>query len=298
MKHRPLHYVAPGLFATIVAAAVLACALLTLSADMRRDALERSLLGAITAHDSTRVDRLLAMGANPNAVATDEPALTWLSLLQRVWNRFRWHEIIRIDRHRKSALALVFQFDMISQSEQPSCDMMAASLLRYGADPDIIDDHGNGPLSKAALRGLHRTLRLLLTHGFDPNKRDINGFPPLACADLPNTLVLLEFSADPNTLAPDGDPPLMLLNTSRSADIARALLRSGADARAISNGGHSAMCRALADLSPGPDRDAVVTMLAERGARLTTEDRTVLADALTPAERNRYMRLVTGEASP
>ena len=54
--------------------------------------------------------------------------------------------------------------------------------MDHGADPDLTDQGGKTPLSKAASYGDLNSVQQLLDHHADPNKPDNQGLPPLAHA--------------------------------------------------------------------------------------------------------------------
>ncbi|MCJ1389673.1 hypothetical protein MMC18_002530 [Xylographa bjoerkii] len=55
-------------------------------------------------------------------------------------------------------------------------------LLELGADPNLLDIEGKGPLHQAALYNNTKTLKLLLEHGVDPTIEDRFGYTPLLSA--------------------------------------------------------------------------------------------------------------------
>ncbi|MCJ1378617.1 Ankyrin repeat domain-containing protein 44 [Xylographa soralifera] len=55
-------------------------------------------------------------------------------------------------------------------------------LLQLGADPNLLNKEGRGPLHEAALHDHTNTLKLLLEHGADPTTEDKLGYTPLLSA--------------------------------------------------------------------------------------------------------------------
>ncbi|MCJ1439262.1 hypothetical protein MMC27_008654 [Xylographa pallens] len=55
-------------------------------------------------------------------------------------------------------------------------------LLKLGADPNLLNKEGRGPLHEAALHNHTHTLKLLLEHGADPTTEDQLGYTPLLSA--------------------------------------------------------------------------------------------------------------------
>ena len=59
----------------------------------------------------------------------------------------------------------------------------ARALLRYGADPALLDTENDAiPLSWAAFFGRPEVVAVLLEHGSAPSQRNKHGLTPLACA--------------------------------------------------------------------------------------------------------------------
>jgi uncharacterized protein len=83
-------------------------------------------------------------------------------------------------------------------------------LLEHGADADDDADNPFGvrPVHAASAAHDHRTMRLLLEAGADPNQRQQGGFVPLHEAahtdDVEMARLLLDHGADPSVAADDG----------------------------------------------------------------------------------------------
>ncbi|HYR70022.1 MAG TPA: ankyrin repeat domain-containing protein [Candidatus Acidoferrum sp.] len=59
----------------------------------------------------------------------------------------------------------------------------ARALLRYGADPALLDTENDAiPLSWAAFFGRPEVVAVLLEHGSAPSQRNKHGLTPLGCA--------------------------------------------------------------------------------------------------------------------
>ena len=110
------------------------------------------------------------------------------------------------------------------------------TLLRYGADPNIIDVQISGPLSNAAAQGHTSCVKLLLDAGANPDpplpKGMRKGGPlNVAARNAKDPLlvkVLLDFGADVNQAGVDGKTALFHAAQKDNASLAILLLENGA----------------------------------------------------------------------
>lgn len=162
-------------------------------------ALDQTLIDAVRYDDRAAVARLVGDGANVNARQADgTTALAWAAMRSNV-------EIAR-------------------------------ALLKAGADPDLANELGIGPLLLAIQNGSAELAELLLANGADPNLARENGETPLmAAARLGQTGVirmLLDHGADTNARDRKfGQTALMW--AAGHPEAVRLLLDRGADPHAV-----------------------------------------------------------------
>lgn len=106
-------------------------------------------------------------------------------------------------------------------------------LLRYGIDPNQIDEFGYTPLVEAAIVENIDITKLLLQHHADPNQQDVTGGTALHWAAENNNHalaeLLLEHGADPNAYNLAGQPVLVMPTLRRQSAMRQLLVRAGAD---------------------------------------------------------------------
>lgn len=126
-------------------------------------------------------------------------------------------------------------------------------LLRYGADPNIIDVQISGALSNAAAQGHTACVKLLLDAGADPDPPLPSGIKkgsPLnvAARNANNALVvkiLLNFRADVNQAGVDGKTALFYAAQKDDARLAILLLEYGAEINVFSSTGDTPLTTAI-----------------------------------------------------
>ena len=96
-----------------------------------------------------------------------------------------------------------------------------------------LDQYGYTPLTEAAIADDVTISALLLSHGADPNQKDITGGTPLQWAVENNNKklcqLLLKHGADPNTYNFAGQPVLVMPILRRQAALKKMLILAGAD---------------------------------------------------------------------
>ena len=106
-------------------------------------------------------------------------------------------------------------------------------LLQHGADKDMADIDGAGPLHVAAQFNHLPMLRFLLEQGADKDKVDNNGYSPLYIAALSGKLAavkcLLENGADKDKAGNKGTTPLYVTAQQGHLPVVRCLVEHGVD---------------------------------------------------------------------
>lgn len=128
-----------------------------------------------------------------------------------------------------------------------------ATLLTYGADPNIIDVQISGPLSNAAAQGHTACVALLLEGGADPDPQLPKGVrkgSPLSvatrnCKDPMVLKKLLDFGANVNQVTVEGNTPLFHAARNDNASFAILLLEHGADINATSTASETPLTTAI-----------------------------------------------------
>jgi len=144
----------------------------------------------------------------------------------------------------------------------------AKLLLMKGADVNAKTVDGRTPLHAAALLPAGApVVTLLLEVGADVDSRSITGTTPLfdaVAAGVENTRPLLDKGANPNAVSQTGATPLM---GTRSSEVVSLLVSRGADVKARSKRGETA----LADAAGRGDLEAV-KLLLDKGADVNAAD--------------------------
>lgn len=128
------------------------------------------------------------------------------------------------------------------------------TLLRYGANPNILDVQLSGPLSNAAAQGHTACVQLLLDAGADPDPSLSHGIKkggPLnvAARNAEDPLlikILLDFGADVNQAGVDGKTALFHAAQNDNASLAIVLLEYGAGLNMASLTGETPLTIAIA----------------------------------------------------
>jgi ankyrin repeat protein len=103
-------------------------------------------------------------------------------------------------------------------------------FLKQGADTETCDHQHQSPLSKASFAGHLEVCQVLLEHGADVKSKDVCNATPLHYARGEEVArLLLKYGADPNALAGGSAPLHTVLDLGRLG-AARALLEYGVDA--------------------------------------------------------------------
>lgn len=132
-------------------------------------------------------------------------------------------------------------------------DYHVATLLRYGADPNIIDCQWSGPVAYSADRNHTVATRLLLEAGAYTDVKIPGGYKigsPLNCAarnasDPLLIKTLLDFGADVDACGVDGRTSLIHAARINKDDFALPLIEAGANINAMSTAGQTPLSTAV-----------------------------------------------------
>jgi len=106
-------------------------------------------------------------------------------------------------------------------------------LLRYGENPNQIDEYGYKPLIEAAIVDHLEISQLLLKQGADPNQQDVTGGTALQWAaennNVPLAKLLLEHGANPNAHNFHGQPILVMPMLRQQTEMRNLLIKAGAE---------------------------------------------------------------------
>ncbi len=171
----------------------------------------------------------------------------------------------------------------VSQKQQKA----AQALLKAGADVNARGMRGSTPLMEAVRVRDLPMVQTLLKAGADVKAKDQEGCTALSLAADPVlgeiVRALLKAGADPNARW-QGKTPIMHALEEQKWDIAKLLLKSGADARAQSDNGFTLLMFALPSfIDGGSDPKAPVQMfqtLLDAGADVKPQDKRNGASAL------------------
>jgi tetratricopeptide (TPR) repeat protein len=180
--------------------------------------------------------------------------------------------------------------------------LLAEYLLRHGADINATNNHGQSLLNAAVYGDDADVVRVLLKHGANPNKPSIDEnsyrcFPVVYVAVLYQQLshasdiltVLLAHGADPDADNSRGVTALSSAIYGTAPDFVQILLKYGvsltADCRVQNQIGSplrgalaSYLAHAPTDRVKAQKAKDIFLMLLERGARLRTEEESLVAD--------------------
>ena len=172
------------------------------------------------------------------------------------------------DEHGKTPLHIAA--DGVNDIPQ-LCDV----LLKYDAKIDAVDEDGNQPLHLACKQDNKETVKLMLSHGANPNAMNKHEQTPLHTAvggkkDCPELCeVLLRHDARINAVDEHGNQSLHLACDAGLTFTVRILLDFNADISAVNNDGQSSLHKAAASQEGCPE---LCQLLIGKGAKVNAMD--------------------------
>ena len=277
----------------VVAVVVFGMASLTVrhTATAADAALNKRLVAAARAGDAEDVRRLLAQGADPNAVDRITPLMAAGTMYEKKQRLDIMRQLFtagaRVNAQADSGeTALTFA----ARFRDPDAILL---LLDHGADPNLAAQTGNSPLLEAMWFGAGERKHLelitpLLARGANPNVRGALG-TPLSLAvrhgSLAMVKLLLDHRADPNLPDNSGTTPLMHAVSRQSlgpdtATILQILVLAGADVNARDPSGNTPF-----SIAESSGNAAMLPLLANLGAKDSQVDPTNRQSSLVAAVR-------------
>ncbi len=152
----------------------------------------------------------------------------------------------------------------------------AERLLAHGADPNLLTDGNQSPLSEAGWfcrnpQQSEKLTALLLEHGANPEQRDIDDNVPLHFMRCLGALrQMLRYDVDVNAQNKQGETPLLVAVREGYDDIAKALIAAGANVNIRNAQGQTLLHLAVLDEDYGNARTA--RLLLKLGADINARD--------------------------
>lgn len=209
-----------------------------LNREIQHERNNANLIAAIKANDTTAVLQALGRGADPNVRDLGDYHLSMGQHFQKLWDRLIGRKAPDENANRPTAIQLLFtwQDDLHGNREQPPENVpILQALLERGANPNVADQEGNTPLSRACASRHIAFLRLLVQHGAKVTGKDRGGanLLDLAIMDEWEMLgLLLAAGADPNARDEADRTPLHWAAINGSQDGVHRLIAKGADVNA------------------------------------------------------------------
>lgn len=173
---------------------------------------------------------------------------------------------------------------------------MITTLLRYGANVNLLDESGDSALPLAIAAGDAEIVRLLLKAGIDPNRRLKTGTSALVLSLLNNNLSvmesLLDFRANIDLRDDYGSTPLMLAVEAGNVEAVRLLLNRGAKIYPVDAFGQSALGIA-GTIQNFIEREQIVSLLRAAGAKEGSSLRPIDVEFLTAVRQGDLQRVTS-----
>ncbi len=272
LAHRPF------LFSLIALLLLVGLAVWPVVREIRQQAKDRALIAAVKRNDASAVVSLLNVGANANA--REAPKET-----RPVWRR--WWDMLR-GRHPKqengAPTALMVAFTELTVNDRlpsipPGLDShIVQALLEHGANPNVVDRDGCGPLSyalgpdntDAALLLIQYGAQLEITRRGQPGSLLVWAIAYNAEARLLQKM--LDRGVDIDALEPQDNMTALIVATD-IADVSkiRFLLAHHANVAIKDRMGHTALYHAMHIARKNPSHPHaipdIIRTLLEAGAR-------------------------------
>jgi ankyrin repeat protein len=149
----------------------------------------------------------------------------------------------------------------------------SSSLLRRGADVNVLDELGLSPLHQASQGGRLDLVQLLLEHGADINLQSSTGITPLGYASHTGKFevsrLLLQQGANVDTQNKKAQSPLHAAVKGGHLDVVRLLIESGANINLHSKTGSTPLHSSLAFRS---EQVKMAQLLVQHGADIGSRD--------------------------
>ncbi|WP_442904749.1 ankyrin repeat domain-containing protein [Glycomyces sp. MUSA5-2] len=156
----------------------------------------------------------------------------------------------------------------------------AARLLGLGAEVEVRDEEGRGPLMLAALADRVEAARVLVAHGADPDARDDLGDTPWVTCGVTGSVAMMRaiLPAAPDLEVPNrrGGSPLHPAAERGHADYVREVLAAtdiAAVVDRVNYNGWTALLEAVALGDGGEPHQEIVALLLDAGADAAIRDR-------------------------
>lgn len=224
-----------------------------------------NLFAAISENNANKVGFLLDSGANANGHSPQDDKRP---MVRKVLDSMRGLP----EPTGRSPLEIYFashkpkNMSHIDRGSAENVPMLQA-LLDHHANANVTDSYlHQSPLHYAAQYYQTESLRLLLKHGAQIEKRDLYGMTALHYAvqvgDVASATLLLDSGADINTRNQDQTTPLITAASMKNAAMVKLLIARGADVNARDARGDTALALAQRQKLPG-----IVALLKAAGAK-------------------------------
>jgi hypothetical protein len=241
-----------------IALTLLAAPSIWLARQYRQVNLDRALIAVIKASDPSKVDILLAAGANPSTRDAPEKKQSVMETMKDL--------IHPKSNHAPTATMVALGYGNVTGGLPPRATHIVKSLINRGADVNALADDGGTALFMSASTGNADTTNAIIAAGADVNHRDNRGSTALIAATLGDNTgtlkALIAARAEIDAKNKYGETAIIVAGTMGYDDTARILVGAGADLNVKDNEGKTALMWAEA-----ANGLAVAAILRKAGAR-------------------------------